>query len=171
MMVSIQHQDSNTTVVLSPNRSMTWATTRIVMIAICTFTLAIAVLFAFAGVWMVLPFAGLEMLSLSAAMYYVSWKQCSKQVILADCKHGLLVIEKGVYHIDQKWQFKLGDTAIAVTESEQNWSPFEICLFDHDQRHCIGEFLNRDDCDELLAQLETIGLTVRCRGEINVVDF
>ncbi|CAH0991395.1 hypothetical protein SIN8267_01499 [Sinobacterium norvegicum] len=170
-MVSIKRQDSNTTVVLSPNRSMSWATTRLVMIAICAFTMTIAILFAFAGVWMVLPFAGLEMLCLCSAMYFVSWQQSSKQVILADCKHGRLVVEKGIYHIDQKWQFKLQDTAIAVTDREQDWSPFEICLFDHEQRHCIGEFLNRDDCDELLSQLKTIGLPLRCRGEIGMVEF
>ncbi|ROS05747.1 putative membrane protein [Sinobacterium caligoides] len=170
-MVTINHSEHTTMVILAPNRSMSWRATRLLMLALSILTLVIAVLFGLAGAWIILPFAGLEAASLCAALYYVALKQSARQVIYTNNDTHTLTVEKGCGHPDQRWQYDLYDTAIAVVEQEQSWSPFTISLYDNEQRHLIGEFLNHDDCEQLISQLKSLGLYVRSSGQQHIVEF
>ena len=60
-------------------------------------SLLIAVFFAFVGLWVVLPFAGLEMMILWFALYYVSRKSSKKETIdIQDGRFLLRVDQCGV---------------------------------------------------------------------------
>ena len=82
-----------------------------------------------------------------------------------------IIIEKGNGHLSDRWQYDTYDTAIAVIVEEQSWAPFSISLYDSEQRHLIGEFLNHDDCEQLITQLKDLGLYVRTSGRQQIVDF
>lgn len=58
----------NTRLVIGPNASMTKGVAVVFMASICTVSLAVAGFLALQGFWPVLPFAGLELLALGAAV-------------------------------------------------------------------------------------------------------
>lgn len=59
-------------VIARPNRSLTSMGMVKVVATIATFSLVVAIGFSLAGAWLVLPFAGLELLALAYAFYYIS---------------------------------------------------------------------------------------------------
>ena len=62
-------------IILLPNQSLDWEGNKRVIWLLGFVCMGIAVAFTIiAGAWVMLPFAGLEILSLSLALYYVSWK-------------------------------------------------------------------------------------------------
>ncbi len=68
-----------------------------------TISLIIASFFAFIGLWVVLPFTGLEMLILWLALFYVSRKSSKKETI--DIQDGcfLLHVEQSGVAEDYQW--------------------------------------------------------------------
>ena len=58
-------------VVARPNHSMSRKETFRVVAILAFFSLSIAIAFGFAGAWLVFPFAGLELLALAYAFYFI----------------------------------------------------------------------------------------------------
>ena len=58
-------------IIARPNQSATLNTNVQVLLALSIPVLGIAVVFALLGAWLILPFAGLELLALAAALYRV----------------------------------------------------------------------------------------------------
>ena len=81
-MVNVDQQSSPDTVIrLLPNRSATWANTKLLMAAMIFFVMVIALAWAFVGAWVILPFAGFEVGLFALLMYKVSRFTYSKQII------------------------------------------------------------------------------------------
>ena len=58
--------------VLLPNRSLNWKAARAAFVVFAGFTTAIATFFASQGAWLVVPFAGLELLAVSAGFFLLA---------------------------------------------------------------------------------------------------
>ncbi|MEN8761406.1 MAG: DUF2244 domain-containing protein, partial [Thiogranum sp.] len=65
---------------------------------------SIATAFALQGVWLILPFAGLEMLVLGAALYIVARRGCCWQTVLIHGDH--IEIVKHDLNSDRQQTFK-----------------------------------------------------------------
>jgi len=70
---------------------------------ICLVALALGLFFVVQGIWLILPFSGLELLALGITLYVVSRKAHRCQVITFD--NSRIRIVKGAYHCDQSWGF------------------------------------------------------------------
>ena len=57
---------------IRPNCSLPWRGTVRFYLGIVIVSLGIAAAFAMKGIWLILPFAGLEMVALGAALYIVA---------------------------------------------------------------------------------------------------
>ena len=68
-------------IVLSPNLSARWKTNVYFLYAAITFALLIGGGFAYVGLWMILPFTGLEILALVLLIYHVAHKCHRMEVI------------------------------------------------------------------------------------------
>src|SRR5210317_1468381 len=105
-MVSITKVDSGPgyRIVLSPNCSISWRELVLFYLATCLIALAVGLFFTLQGLWLVLPFSGLEMLALGTGLYVTSRKAYRREVITLDkdCTR----IEKGVQRVHQSWEFK-----------------------------------------------------------------
>ena len=145
--------------ILSPNRSADWQTNRRLLIVVTLLSAVIAGAFAAIGAWVILPFAGLEMLALGTALYWVNWHQYYRQVLWFEGSE--LRIEKGYYHPRDRWDWQLGNTSIHVNEPSDADRPLAIYLAQGGQRIPIGEFLNANDCQTLLRSLKAQGLAIR----------
>lgn len=69
---------------LLPNRSSSWAQTRRFLMVIALLNGLIALLFAWQGLWLVLPFSGLEVAALGAGLYRCSRATYRRELILVE---------------------------------------------------------------------------------------
>lgn len=156
-MVSSDRDTHCLTIIARPNRSATWRANKLVLLALAVPSLGFAVGFALAGAWPIIPFAGLELLALGSALYLVNWKLQYRHVITISERR--VCVEKGYYLPRQSWHFERDDTALSIEREQHPWDGPRISLHDRNERVSVGEFLNREECLELLRLL---------RGELRV---
>ena len=145
-------------IVVTPNLSAQWRTTKIFMWIVSVYALSIGFLFALKGLWMIIPFAGLEVIALVALMYRVARKCHRQQVIYLD--EDRIRVENGYRSPKQSWDSELFWTRLIVNKSN-TWHPDKLILRGRQQQIEIGEFLNDDDKKQLVTRL---------RGLITVVE-
>ena len=151
-MVTSTRKDSHLMIVARPNHSSTWRNNLLALAAISVPSLGAAIGFALLGAWPILPFAGLELMALGSALYYVNWKLQYRHVItLSDDS---VRIDKGFYLPRQTWQFSRQATGLAVTPERHPWEGPELTLHDKQEKVSLGEFLTRDDSLKLLDLLK-----------------
>lgn len=155
-MLEKQESESLVRIVLTPNRSMSWQTNKKVLLCVLLVNLAIALVWASRGAWLVLPFAGLEVLLLGLGMYYVSWKLNFKEVITIEAES--LTLQKGVYFPRQEWQWQLSQTTVVRRPNKYRMSAPNLYLKHLNNQIEIGDFLNRGEKKELLIELKQLGL-------------
>ncbi len=157
----ITRQDSNgrQCLILAPNRSADWQTTKRLIIAIALVSTLIAGGFTYIGAWVILPFAGMEVLALSAALYWANWNQYYRQVLWFEGNE--VRIEKGFYRPRDCWRWQRQSTAIHVSEAPGINNSLAIHLAQGATRVAIGEFLNAHDSQMLLKTLKELGLNTR----------
>ena len=150
-MVTSTRTASRLMIIARPNQSASWRTNKLVLLALAVPSLGIAIAFTLAGAWPILPLAGLELAALTGALYYVNWKLQYRHVITLS-EDGIR-IDKGYYAPQRCWQFPRNTAGLAVTPEKHPWDGPAISLHNQSESISVGEFLNRDDCLELLALL------------------
>jgi uncharacterized membrane protein len=138
--------------VLSPNCSISWSELVAFYLFTCLVALAVGLFFTLQGLWLVLPFSGLEMLALGLGLHLTSRKVYRKEVITLD--QDRTRIEKGVRQIDQCWEFqtswvRLLDESPGVSNRRRR-----LMLGAHGKYVEVGDFLDNSEKDELAFQLK-----------------
>jgi uncharacterized membrane protein len=151
-LVYSQQSGDEDVIVAEPNRSASWQANKMALIAMCCLSAVIAGGFAALGAWPILPFAGLEMLALGTALYYVCWKLRYRHVITFSPQ--TVHIQKGHYFPRQQWKIDVDEAALSVTQERHPWDGPGISLFSRGEEISLGEFLNRDDSLKLLSLLK-----------------
>jgi uncharacterized membrane protein len=155
--VTSNRQSGTLMIIARPNHSSSWRANLYALIAISVPSLGAAIGFTLLGAWPILPFAGLELLALATALYYVNWKLQYRHVItLSDDS---VQIEKGHYHPKQCWRFARQRTGLSITPEQHPWDSPELAVHDSNESVGIGEFLSPADARELISLL---------RGELRV---
>ena len=161
MIVTTQHND-NTIITLSPNRSATWQQSKWVIIIMVAFVMIIALAWSFAGAWLVLPFAGLEVGLFALLMYKVSLFTYSQQVIKINAHQ--ITIDSGYRKRTQHTVLVRKQIDIHYWETDNNWELPKIVLCNNETRIIIGDFLNLEDRIILKRSLEEAGFFI-CRNK------
>lgn len=149
--VSSNRREDALVIVAKPNHSTTWRNNKIALLAIAIPSLGAAIGFTTLGAWPILPFAGLELAALTAALYYVNWKLEYRHVITLNDQQ--VLIDKGHYAPKRHWRFEREHVALAVTPEKHPWEGPRLSVHNRQENVPVGEFLNRDDCISLLALL------------------
>jgi uncharacterized membrane protein len=139
-------------IIARPDQSATWRSNMLLLLALAVPVLAIAVVFAVLGAWLILPFAGLELLALAAALYHVQWKQQYRHVITVSADS--VWIAKGHYAPRQRWRFVRHSTGLTITAQQHPWYGPELKVHDRNESVTLGEFLNREDSLKLIELLQ-----------------
>lgn len=142
-MVTTSRTASRLMIIVQPNCSASWRNNQLVLIAISIPSLTFAIGFALQGAWPILPFAGLELLALGSALYYVNWKLQYRHVITLSDEN--VCIDKGFYLPRQSWKFPRQGTDLAIVPERHPWDGPELSLQRTGESVTVGEFLNRDD--------------------------
>ena len=145
-------RDCSRRFLIRPNCSLSWRQVVRFYLAVLAASMGIAVAFALQGAWMVLPFAGLEMLVLGAALYVVArrgsnWEMISIQGDNLDfVAHG-----PGSEHRER---FKRAWVRIELLGPAIQGHPSRLTIGSHGRRIEVGSCLNEADkrylADELL---------------------
>ncbi|WP_240732824.1 DUF2244 domain-containing protein [Halioglobus maricola] len=150
-LVTTSRKGSALTIVAKPNHSSNWRNNLYVLLALCVPSLGAAIGFTLLGAWPILPFAGLELLALGSALYYVNWKLQYRHVItLSEDK---VRIDKGHYYPRQSWQFARDTTGLDITPERRPHDSPKLSLHGTEETVPLGEFLSPDDARELIALL------------------
>lgn len=139
-------------IVAKPNQSSTWRANLLVLLALAVPSLGAAIIFAFYGAWPILPFAGLEMLALGCALYYVNWKLHYRHVITLS--EDTVRVDKGHFAPKQSWQFQRSDAGLSITEGIDNRYGPEVYVHDKSDKVVLGDFLGEDECQALIDLLK-----------------
>jgi uncharacterized membrane protein len=146
-------------VTLSPNRSANWAQTKILITIIGVFVLCIALAWTAMGVWVILPFAGLEVSLLAFLMYRGSYSTYRKQVITIS--QDTLKFEAGVYRPSSNYQFSLQDLSLNVIEPNLPFDFSKLCFKDPQHSLEFGQFLNQEDRQLVIDYLQQAGVYIQ----------
>ena len=151
-------------IVMAPNRSASWDQNKRVLWALGTVCIGIAVAFTVvAGTWVMLPFAGLEVITLGSALYYVSWKLSYRHIVTID--QATVMLEKGVYRPRGSWIFQKAKTHLELAATDQRRAEEKLTLVCGHNRISIGSFLDPRETSQLVATLEQ---QIQCRRTFRV---
>lgn len=153
-MVKITKEDSADSfrIVLSPNCSISWRELVLFYLFTCVIAIAIGLFFTLQGMWLVLPFSGLEMLALGIGLYVTSRKVYRKEVITLDPNRTR--IEKGVKRVTQSWEFKTPWVRIIDEPRGARDSARRLAIGMHGAAVEVGSFLANSEKDELAFKLK-----------------
>ncbi|MDG5499538.1 DUF2244 domain-containing protein [Marinobacter sp. BGYM27] len=158
-MVQQLPNESGIRLLLAPNRSLSWRGNVRIWLVLCAVSLLISIGMLTAGAWVVLPFAGLEVLAVGAGFYYTA-RQCQRQEVLTFSDNNLR-LEKGVNHIEASWDLPRHYTRLKMTEPRHVWTPRRLFLVCRDLEIPLAPFLNLDDIKALTRILEREGLRIQ----------
>lgn len=150
--VSSTRTASRLMITARPNHSASWHTNVLVLLAIAIPSLGMAIGFALLGAWPILPFAGLELLTLGCVLYYVNRKLQYRHVITLS--KDSVRIDKGFHAPQHSWQFPRQSTGLTIVQEKHPWEGPELTVHDRTQSVTLGEFLNRDDILQLINLLQ-----------------
>jgi len=141
--VSSSQKNGVCTIFAKPDHSSSWRNNLWLLAAIAVPSLGAAIGFTLLGAWPILPFAGAELISLGAALYYVNWKLQYRHVITLD--EDSVKIDIGHYAPRRSWQFSREESSLAVTPEQHPWEGPKLAIHNREQTVEIGTFLNRED--------------------------
>ena len=137
-----------------PNCSLSWRGVVRFYLWMVAVSFGIATAFAFNGAWLVLPFAGLEMLVLGAALYSVARRCNSWQLISIDAD--TIHISGSAAADLPAVTFKRAWAKIELQAGERNWYPPRLTIRSHGKVVEIGSCLNETERQRLASKLENI---------------
>lgn len=161
MVEQLPSDDKGSRYLLTPNRSMTWQGNVRIWLALFVLSAIIVTSFSLLGAWLILPFAGLELAALAGGFYYSS-RQCQKQEVLI-LGPDLVRLEKGMKRKEAEWEMPRQYTRVWQDEQRHPFTPSKLHLQFRNEEISLGDFLNMDDTDLLLAILQRYGITIQKR--------
>ncbi len=147
---------NNTEITLTPNRSLSTLQTQWVVFGVCTVVFIIALFWSIQGAFLVLPFAGLDILLFAYFMFKINQESLRKQLITID-SHRVL-IQSGKIEIEEVLTFLRPDTYVVVAE-QQDKKPLGLKISDSKSYFELGSFLANSDKVEARKALKGAGLT------------
>jgi uncharacterized membrane protein len=140
------------TFVVQPNRSMSWRAQLLAFGLIAGMTMGVGTLCFVIGLPLVLPFSGIEVLALAAALYVTARRGGIKQVITIT--EDAVAVETGRAAPESRAEFQRNWVRVVLQGSGDNWYPSRLLIRSHGREVEVGGFLNEQERRGLAAQLQ-----------------
>jgi len=124
---------------------------RCFLIGMCVISFGIAIGFAMVGLWLVLPFAGLEMLVLIFAFHTVQKSSASREVVSVVDER--IIIETGKTRPEKSCVFQRAWTQILLQAPQIKGYPSRLLLRCGSRQVEVGACLNNDERQALRRRL------------------
>lgn len=136
---------------IRPNRSLSWPEVVRFYLGMVVISFTIAFAFAVKGVWLILPFAGLEMLLLGIALYLVARKGASWQKVLI---HGdAIEIAQQDSGRERQLTFQRAWARVELKPAPVRGHPSRLTIGSHGRSVEIGAYLNEREKKQLALDL------------------
>lgn len=144
MISALPGPDANSQrLLIEPNRSMAWQTVVALYLLMVFVSLAIGLAYYHIGLKLVLPFCGLEMLALGAALYVTSWRSSIREVVTVN--KDSVAVESGRTKPDRRFEFQRLWAQVVLERSRNSWYPSRLLIRSHGRQVEIGRFLNEEE--------------------------
>jgi len=152
-MAVFQEQDSDgCRFTVRPNCALSWRATKyLVLFFACCFG-AVGVFFASIGAWLVLPFAGLELVVLAGGFYFSALAGHAREVI--EIQGPVLRVMRGRRRLDEVASFPANWTQVLLRRDPRGWYPSRLLLRCHARRLEIAAMIVEAEREELATALE-----------------
>jgi len=138
--------------IVKPNQAMSWHALLLVYLGITALTLTIGVSFYLIGLTLILPFSGLEVIALGAALYVCAWRGGVQEVIRID--PDLITVERGRNIPESRHTFQRAWARVILERSWHSWYPSRLLIRSHGREVEIGRFLNEQERQGLALELD-----------------
>ena len=138
-------------ITLTPNKSLSWKSNILFILAISVTCGAIGIAFYIAGAFLILPFAGLEIILVGTCVYLVVKRSYKQEIITLTPEK--LKIEKGISKPNQFWEYFRIWAFVVVEKPKHPWYPAHIVITSKGERVPIGDFLTEKEKLDLVDEL------------------
>jgi len=136
---------------IRPNCSLSWRQTVWFFLGMVTVSFSIAIAFAMKGLWLILPFAGLEMLVLAVALYHVARRAARWQML--NIHEDSVDFVEGVDKSENRSSFQRAWVRVRFEAAAIKGYPSRLMLGSHGRNTEIGEYLGEAEKQQLAQQL------------------
>lgn len=138
--------------VIRPNRSLTGTQTIIVYMSLASVCLIVATGFTIMGFWLVLPFAGTEVIALACGFYLCAISGKTTEIVFVNGNR--VAVEKGLTTTRRVYEFERGWAKIALLPARVDWYPSRLVIRSHGKQVQLGAFLTEAERRNLAAELD-----------------
>ena len=139
--------------VVRPNCSMSWRDTKIFVASLAILSVGIGIVFALQGLWIILPFAGAEILALGGALYWISIQTRVCEVISIDER--CVRIETGRDRATQSHELQTAWTSVKLYPPAPPTQHGRLVMRSKGKEYEVGAFLNEDERKSLASSIRT----------------
>ena len=154
---NINKEQHLATIVLRPNNSSSWRFNMTIVISLAFIAFFIWSYFALHGLWLVFPFAGLEISFLFICLYLRMRANTKTEVITFD--ESTVLIERGHFQPEKTWKYHRMWAKIFVKEPTTRGYPKQVFIRSHGKELELGSFLNKQDKEILIKDLKHVVYT------------
>ncbi len=147
---------------LTPNRSISWPALVRVWLGLVALSGSVALGMALAGLWLVIPFAGLELLAVGAGLWYTA-RKCARQEVIT-FGPSCIRLEKGHQYREAQWEWSRPSVRVLLDAEPHPWLREHVCLCVRGEEIPLADFLNPRESRELVTVLQSQGLPVSRRA-------
>ena len=111
---------------LRPNRSCSWKANQLVIAVVAFQAILVGAYFWLQGLYLVLPFAGLELLAVAASLYQVSRRAYARETVLVEPNGVEVTAAAG--RAERRWRFARHAVRLAMRESRGGGSRLSVAV-------------------------------------------
>ena len=137
--------------IIRPNCSLNWPGTVRFYLSIVVVSFSIAMVFALQGAWLILPFAGLEMLVLGAALYVVARRGCRWQTV--SIQGDQVEVVEHDQASERQQVFQRAWAQVRLERARINGYPSRLTIRSHGRAVEIGGYLADAEKEHLALEL------------------
>ena len=151
---SINKNTGLAVIVLRPNNSSSWKFNMQLVASLAFIAFFLSTYLALQGLWVVFPFAVLEIGFLFICLYLRLRANINTEVITFD--ENTVIVERGCYHAEKTWKYHRMWAKIFVKKPVTRGFPKQIFIRCHGKELELGSFLNKKDKEILIEDLKHI---------------
>lgn len=137
--------------VIQPNASLTPRWAAAFLASMCTVSFGIAGVFAWLGYWMVLPFAGLEMLALAAGLWWSVRDNAYREVV--SVTEDRVRVEAGWGRPARRWEFRRAWLQVRLQAGVDRNRPTRLLITSSGRGCELGRCLTDEEREEVAERL------------------
>ncbi len=141
-------------VLVQANRSMSWRGNLYIAAGIAVVCFSIAAVFAFFGLWLVIPFAGLEVIFVTLCLYWTVKRLSRKEIITVDER--VITLEWGYNQPDVSVILPRHWSRLKYDHPKNAFDVGDLSLTAYGKRYELGASLGREEKKELYRELKNI---------------